>query len=263
MQGDATLAREFEMRQQRFARECQLPTLEGTIDIYSERQACLLASGSRWHPRPAFQSYASYTERLQAANAGHVRGPGAPDHIWFRIEPLNDRLPALDDGHSWKTLINDYSLATFNGDVARLDRRTPRPPPLRETEVHSGTHVVGEVVELPLTPGPMLAEIDLRHALPGRVLAALFRSPIVAIELTLEDGAVRAFRFVPKMGRSSTVISPLVESTQDFVRLFGPGDSPPSKRVRSLRLLVTSTGDIFWSDHFGLVLRRLDVAGHQ
>ncbi len=75
-----------------------LPILPGTVDIYSFDQTQLLASGNRWHPRPVFQSYQAYSPELLQRNRDHLSGAQAPDHIFFRIEPIDNRLPSTEDG---------------------------------------------------------------------------------------------------------------------------------------------------------------------
>jgi hypothetical protein len=42
----------------------------------------------------------------------------------FRVEPLDGRLPALEDGRSWVTLIDHYHLTRFDPGAHLLREKT-------------------------------------------------------------------------------------------------------------------------------------------
>jgi hypothetical protein len=63
-------------------RDEALPDLEGTVDSIPSIQAALIAAvGERYQPRPVFQEYSTYTERLIALNAAALAGSRAPDSL--------------------------------------------------------------------------------------------------------------------------------------------------------------------------------------
>jgi len=94
----------------------EFPSFSGTTDIYSSQQSDLNASNNRWSPRPVFQSYAAYSPWLAEKNKQYLLGVSAPDNIIFRIEPLDDRFPSLEDGASWPILLSHYKPTGLNND---------------------------------------------------------------------------------------------------------------------------------------------------
>jgi hypothetical protein len=205
-----------------------VPTLNGTVDVYSYDQWVLFANGLRWQPRPVFQSYAAYTAELAELNRRHLSGEDAPQHLLVRIQPIDGRLPALEDGASWIPMLERYALRDDRG-FAILDRQ-PRAAPavLERLAPWSGSgwrELADESLLLAslTTDGPGAREIQLRTA----------------------DGRVHAFRFLPSVASVPFVLSPLVESDLDFASLFAPckrGSGPPA--VTAVRITTAGGSDV-------------------
>lgn len=232
----------------RLGTECPLPRLDGTTDIYSYRQGCLIASGNAWLPRPILQSYSAYTPALARLNAQHLKGDRAPTHIFFRVEPIDGRLPSLEDGHSWPILINDYEFERLDGDLAILARGAEPTAGIPEARGEFAAHAMGQAIGVPKS-GAMLAEFDLRRTALGQLASILFKSPELAIEVTLASGAQRRYRFVAGMAGAPFLFSPLVENTREFA-LVAAGNPAflSDSAIVSFRITTSSIGARFWSD---------------
>ena len=176
--GSERLKKQFEGALVFIANDTPIRSLQGTTDVYSYLQAPLLASGQPWSPRPIFQSYQAYTPELARLNIEHLRGNKAPDNIAFRVEPIDNRLPALDDGLSWPFLMHNYSLT---GDVdAFIYLKKKRSPPEDHpiTEIYSGQHSMGSQVPVPVTNDAVFAEIDVQPTLVGGCGPSYINLPI-------------------------------------------------------------------------------------
>ncbi len=92
-----------------------LPPVEGSVDIYPFELSALFAHGFLWAPRPVFQSYPAYNAELDAFICGILEGPNAPQHVFFRVQPIDGRLPALEDAGSWPVLLSRYEIVGYNG----------------------------------------------------------------------------------------------------------------------------------------------------
>lgn len=220
----------------------------GTADIYSFDQAWLFGSGLRWSPRPMFQSYSAYTPGLAEANAAHLTEPGAPDNVFFRVAPIDLRLPALEDGPSWPALLSRYNAVAFDAvtGLAWLrrvagDPAVPEPGPgLLDAKVG-----LGRRLPLPATDADLWARIELTPSREGNAMRLLMRAPQPTIHLDFADGHSRTFRLVPGMASAGFLLSPFVASTVDFLRLrHRPGDPPLSRPVA---MEVDIDGDAIWA----------------
>jgi len=232
-----------------------LPRLQGSTDIYSYRQADLLATGAQWSPRPVIQSYSAYAPILAERNRQHLLGPRAPDNVIFRVETIDGRLPSLDDGASWPVLLAGYRPERLLGDAVLL-RRSAAPQaalmPLQASERR-----FGETVALPAAPGRIFAQMEINPSPLGRLAGLLFHPDQLQLTVTLRDGRSKTYRLVSGMARSGFVLSPLVEDSKEFLLLYGDNALLDGKRVASITLGTSSGKTWCWENAYRIVFSQL------
>jgi hypothetical protein len=229
----------------------------GTADIYSSDQSRILASGLHWVPRPVLQSYSAYTPALERLNAAHVISPRGADNIFFRPEPVDNRLPALEDGASWPALLGLYHPVGFDmaSDLLWL-RRHPTPgsvahpgPPLLDAK-----RSLGSLIELPDAPA-LWVELREQPTIAGAVVGAVYKLPSMTISLHLADGGAQTFRFIPAMAETGFLLSPLITSAAAFLHLRPEENSHTrsySRRVTAFSLQVDPADQWAWQRKFRL-----------
>ena len=243
--------------------EFPLLLMNGTTDIYSFNQSWLFASGNLWAPRPVIQSYSAYTADLAQRNLRHLLGAEAPDNIVFRVEPIDGRLPSLEDGLSWPALIGGYSLQTLDGQTAYFHRRKPgiQADPEIEEQLPEARHQFGEVVDLPETDKPLFATVEITPTLLGSALNMLYKPPELHVEVRLRSGKTASYRVVPGMMKTNFLISPLVATTEDFALLAAGGNYYlAGSEVKSLILSSGDPRELFWNPSYSLSLRTLRLS---
>lgn len=204
----------------------QFPRFEGGVDIYSANQAELIAAGNRWRPRPVFQSYSAYTPDLLAMNRDYLLSPLAPEHVLFRVEPIDQRLPPLEDGASWPLLLGQYRLQeeADNGYLYLVRQPRLQPAPA-SAPGFSRVGRLGQPVILPPGPEPLLASLQVRKTWFGRLQGLLYKMNELRIGVELADGRHLDYRFIPGMAQTPFLFSPLVTDTADFARLARAGSA--------------------------------------
>jgi hypothetical protein len=225
-----------------------LKPMPGRMDVYSINQAAVLAHGLQWRPRPVLQSYSAYTPSLAAINKMHLQGDQAPDWLWFNIEPIDERLPAIEDGASWGLLLRDFrpAYASAGGVVLKRFRSDPnplQPQPIGEVQ----SHVFNQWIDLPDHEGPLLLSAELRQNTLGRLASTAFKSPSLVIEMRTDQGVIRKFRIVSGMLVEPVLISPLVEKIDDFVALYDKSRRDGMRRVRAFRVIAPKGSGRLWS----------------
>ncbi len=235
-----------------------LPKLIGSTDIYSYGQSALLAAGLQWAPRPVLQSYSAYTPSLALLDANYLGSSKAPENILFAVQPIDGRLPALEDGTSWLEMLGDYNFVGLSGDLAILKRRNEPTRPISVTDlpVISGPFTLGKPVALPGNVPAVWARIDIRPTLLGSLLAVLFKPPQIKIIYFFPDGSQKSFRYIAGMGATGFVAAPLVQSTADFVALGRPDFSNYCARRQPTSFLIDAgrTGRWLWKSPFSVRL---------
>lgn len=227
--------RSFERAKAVLAEAAALPPTDGTVDLYPNSQALLLAAGRDYDPRPVFQSYSAYTPELAFLNARHLEGPHAPNTAFFAVEPLDGRYPALEDGPSWPALLGLYRFRTYAGSYAVLDRADGASPATIDRPFPSERHAFGESITLPQGVPFAWAKMEFHPTPLGRIVSMLFKLPLLRMDVTTADGKTSTFRLIAGMARAGFLLSPTVSSAQDFVALRSTAtDARAGQRVTSV-----------------------------
>lgn len=257
--GEAQLNKQFDRAVAAIRQKSSIPELQGTTDIYSYGQSYLIASGNHWNSRPIFQSYSAYTPVLARINARHLRQAGGPDNVLFRLETIDERLPALDDGLSWPALIDNYRIDDWNGDYVTMVRRTRRLDQSTFRTLGQFTGRIGEFLALPSDTGPIFADIDLAPTLIGKLLTFAFKPPQLTMRLRLANGDEQRYRVIANMMRSGFFLSPLIARTSDFVLLAtGNLAALEPNQVTAMAITPSYGGRPFWADTFKVTLGRYE-----
>ena len=214
--------------------DSRIPHLKGSTDLYSYNQSELILSGNQWDPRPVFQSYFAYTKSLADLNRSHLLGAHAPDNVIFRVEPIDNRLPSLEDGPSWPVLLEKYAPTSYDNGFLVLKNLGPNRVVLNATEITQKTAKIGERIILPTNSNPIFAEINIKPSMIGHIISLIYKPSELNIEVTLANGLIRNYRYISGMGEGGFIISPLVEDTSDFANLYIRGLG--GKRVKSIRI---------------------------
>lgn len=245
----------YDERMSQLRKEANIPPLAGTTDIYSYDQWSLLASGNAWNPRPIFQSYSAYTPGLAAMNRDHLLNQTRPDNILFSLQTIDARFPSLDDGASWPTIITNYApigRASSHLILRRKFEHTASSTSM--TALSHATYGFEAEIAVPEFEGAVYVTFDIRPTNFGRLENTLFKSPQIELIAKLFGGDERHYRIVPEMARSGFVISPLVETTEDFLMLYGYSSFLDQKRVKSFSLR-SSGGGISWNHQVGVTFQ--------
>jgi hypothetical protein len=246
------LERRYSARLSELRRQGGIPPLAGTTDIYSHDQSYLLASENRWRPRPVFQSYAAYTAGLLALNRAHLEGKNAPDNILLRLQPIDYRLPGLEDGASWPVMLTRYEPVGMIGRYLHLKKRqTEEVVPAMPASITTISADIGSEAELPAHDGVVIARIDLYPSLLGRFWTTMFKTAAPQLELQLRDGSTRSFRLVAGMAGSPFLVSPFVGTAEEFGLLYAGAGTLDHNLVRAVTVRIPE-GAWAWQDRFDI-----------
>jgi hypothetical protein len=210
-----------------------LPSVDGRVDIASNNISAVLAHGLRWAPRPVFQSYAAYTKKLAEANRSYVADSATgPAHFFVQLETLDARVPLQEDPYLWPELLTKYEVASFQG-IAHLKRRPLERPTRRAdmnlTRDHDGWGMPRAEYDF--------ATVRVRPArdVRGWMRGILFKPAPIRMLLDLADGSRRAVSFIVTLADVAFIVSPLIETTDEFVQLAQSYVAIRHKRVTRIQ----------------------------
>jgi hypothetical protein len=255
--GRASPRRVYEKLLDSFREQFPIPGTAGGCDIYPVEQGVLMANGLTSSARPIFQSYQAYTPVLAALNRDHLLGAQAPETILFRIAAIDGRMPALEDGLSWPELLTRYSPAGRAGPFLVL-RAVPNPSrcewePLAEIRAQ-----LGQLVSLPGYDEPLWAKLDLKSNLEGAAKNILYKRSPLMVKFLMSDGSAWTGRFILGPARAGFLLSPLITTTEDFLRLYG---RPMSRELEAARptamVVVPLEGGSDYRSRYRITLYRI------
>jgi hypothetical protein len=242
------LSQNFALSMYYLKAQASFPVLEGTTDIYSYNQAYLIASQLTWSPRPIFQSYSVFTATQAEQNKQHLLNAYRPDNIIFRIEPIDGRIPSLEDGASWPLLITQYQPTQLIKDFLFLHTKNTSKPGLGSLKkLKTELHILGETIPVPQSTLPLFVELDIKPTFWGLLSTLLFKPDPLNISIELNDGNKKEFRINANMAKSGFLLSPLIENTNEFALMYTNKKLLDPKKVKSF--VIVSRHNKTWDWH--------------
>ncbi len=249
------LKKKFENRLSNIHKCFPIPKLNGSTDIYSFQQSYLLSSENTFSFRPVFQSFTAYSPELIKINEMFLRSKNAPDNILFRIEALDTRLQALEEGLSWPTILQNYDIRSFENEYINFRKKKTNNQNHVEHKIYHKKNTLNKEVELPETEGDLYAEIHIEQTFLGKIASFFFRPSELSISVILPDGTKKYFRFISTMGKTKFLLSPLIENTDDFF-LFA------QEKNKKIVYFIKLKGDSkFWHSTYLLKLYKIEKTG--
>ncbi len=215
------LRREWEAERMRLREEKPLPLdkIFGTVDVYPHRQDIVFAYDLKYKPRPVVSSLVATSPILADVNARHLRGPNAPETILFDIELVDYNYPTLLDGESLPEILSRYDVVDSSGAMTVLHRAS-RPREYHLSPLLKTTVNFGDALTIPQpADGPVWARMHFKRRLAGKIVGALYKSPLAWITVHTNDGADNGYRLVPALAEQGFLLSPLIKDHAAFAQL--------------------------------------------
>lgn len=245
-----SLKQDFLLTMDFLKKQADFPVQSGTTDIYSYNQSYLIASTAQWAPRPIFQSYSVFNRNLAEKNQQHLQGSTQPDNIIFKIEPIDERVPALEDGPSWPLLLTKYHPFDLKNDFLYLRKKNTHENSNILEHITTEKHRLGETVALPLANQPIYTEIEIKPTLLGHIATFLFKPSQLQIIFNLQNGSKKQYRIIANMAKAGFLMSPLIENTSEFTVLYLKKDYLNEKNVQSFLISTTANKNWLWSNEY-------------
>ncbi len=217
-----------------------------SLDVLGYEQGVALYNGFHYTPRPIFQSYSAYSDRLIKANVEFFNPATAPKYVLQKYQTIDNRFPGLDDSRVLDIIFRDYMFVFVENNFLLWKRKSDSvgkdkilPKLQREIKVH-----FNESVELgDLQQGNLWLAVKYRPSLLGWVRTLLYKPPLVSITVIGADNGTRTFRIVGAMAEEGFLVNPLIESQFDLLRFIS---GLPGKRVTSLSIDISPSAQKFF-----------------
>lgn len=228
---------EYNLSVENIKKQIDLSDMKGSVDIYPWDQSFVIAYGLDYRPRPLFQSYSVYTPYLIEKNIEFLKSNRAPDNILFSIKEIDGRAPFMMEGASWLEIMKRYDVVDLKGEFLVLKKSSEQKD--YNLEKFEPINVkFGDEIKVP-NEKQIYVNIDIQKSFFGKITNILFKTPIVWIELTFENGNKERFRIVPGISSSGFILSPSIKSIGDFFN-FSIGNDLNQNKIKSFKILNDS-----------------------
>lgn len=254
------LRRRLERESTALAAQWSLPRIkaqvqQASIDLITNQQGLLFLNHLHYHPRPVFQSYSAYTSSLLNSNARHFDGPQAPEYVLLQLVTIDNRLPAQEESQAMLQVYRHYFPVLAERSYLLL-KRLPTPQVFLSpagSVVYQRTVSWGEWIDLANLPGVyQTIRVDIHPTVWNLVWSALYKPPLVSIDLDVNAGQRLTYRLIPEMTEEPFLINPLIQTNRDVLNLYGDLNA---NRVQRLRIVAPGQHTLWFHDEITVTIR--------
>ena len=175
------------------------------------------------------------------------------------MEPIDGRIPSLEDGVSWPVLLQNYQPIQLANNFLYLHKKNTQKHQLNPiTLLKSETHTLGEVVNIPDRNKLLFAEIDLKPTVLGSLALTFFKAKPLQVTFELKNGIKKQYNIVANMAKSDFLISPLIENTNEFSLLYNDAHLLDNKRIKSMSISCNQSTVKNWQDEYVIHFKSTD-----
>jgi hypothetical protein len=169
----------------------------------------------KWSPRPVFQCYSTYTDKLDMLNSQHFEGANAPDFLLYTLYPVDKRYPLFDSPATFRTILRKYKPVFIDGKYIILRKADTHSPPSSKIISVLDTKI-GRPIPVPkIKDGYLFANIDMDYNLLGKIAKLFYKAPGVKIKLTGNRGSSES-RFIFSPARNGIFLSQYVLDVREL-----------------------------------------------
>ena len=220
LRGGDMMQKRHEANLEDVRRKHPLPQLNGRIDVVPDKLAIAIADDtSEFRPRPIMHTYATHAPWLAEQNAAFYRSAAGPQFVLFRINPIFERFPTLNDGRLWLELLRSFQVQEDLPTDLLLCRTTTQ----RHINLQRAAGVTttwNQHVQVPrVTEGPIWCRILMKQTSAGRLATFAYKLPPLWLDVT-HANTTKSYRLTASSAESGFLISPVLSDRQQFADLL-------------------------------------------
>lgn len=188
-----------------------------SVDAMNNTQWVVFANELAYRPRPVFQGYGVYTPKLQDMNLSFFRSDRRPEWLLYRMDPLDNHFPSLEDATVLPQILNTYRPIAADGSFLVLRNTGRSQADIDLTLSQERNLAFGEELDLkPFNSYPVFLQVNVRATLFGRLIKFFFQQAPVSLSVNI-NGKPSIYSFIPAMATRGFLISPVIETNDDII----------------------------------------------
>jgi hypothetical protein len=192
-----------------------------TVDVFGNHQCYALLNEFSYRPRPVFQSYLTFNDKLMALNEHFYFSEKVPDYMLLQLNAGDRVFPPLQDARLFRHVLLNFELVMAEKPFLLLQSKSAYPAKLKMLRQEIAQ--VNELIALPQPTNDLIwVKLFVQSELPGEIRRMLYKPEKVRIGFWSEDGKTMLMRSgapVPMMA-AGFVASPLFFLTRHVQEFF-------------------------------------------
>jgi hypothetical protein len=206
-----------------------------SVDVFGFEQAIALLNEFNYRPRPVFQSYSAYDSFLVQANQQYYLSDRAPRFVLFKLQSIDDRVPAGDDSTTLETILLNYIPVLAERGYLLLKRLEKPTVTIPRRLVAEKMAAFNDIIQLPASQSPFWIQIDWTTSWHEKLRELAYQSSEVNIEITTQRRIKQTFRLIEPLARVGFLLSPFLFDTHDVL------DSITGRPVETVKSFTLKT----------------------
>jgi hypothetical protein len=189
-----------------------------TIDIFPWDIALCWAYDMNWSPRPVFQSYSVYTQKLDEINGKYYNSIESPQLVLFSYKTIDGRYAQMDEPDTFRAVVNNYHVVSPVNNYILLEQNN-------DTNIRAVTGLgakegdIGEFISVPqISDGYLYGRIGINYTIYGNLVRLIYQPDPVYVQFVFGDGTRSPeYRLVPGTARDGLFLSSQISSTKEMM----------------------------------------------
>jgi hypothetical protein len=207
-----------------------------TVGILPWEISLAPANSLNWKPNPVLQQYSAYTPSLDQLGANYFANQNvAPNFLIVDFVDIDGRHPLWASPKTWESVFANYvPIQTVPNRFLLRRREKPMSAAPQRREIGRDEIKAGRWINVPKTPYPLFARLNLRPRYLGIATNFFFRIPPLLIEAEYKNGRQTKFRFMPSVAETGIMMNNLPDGN-NLNTLFGNDFS--NERISRIRFV--------------------------
>lgn len=205
-----------------------------SVDIIPTEVSLAYFNNLNYKPRPVFQSYSAYTEKLDRKNAESYQGNSAPSFIISSPGSIDYRYFFWDESKTKFEILRSYDAALIEDNFI-LYKKREHPLGFKIVQLDTFKMELGKFKDVNTFQGLTYARVKIEYSLYGKLRGFLYQPPDLHVTFLLKNGEEITYRAVNNIISSGVLINKYIPENNNDILSFHLSQGEVANEVQKIK----------------------------